>query len=65
MNESAEVDEASVVSCCKAAEMFEASEAALDLVPMLVDDDVVGDGYLAVPLRRDHGLCLHVRDVRS
>ena len=50
MNEAGEVDDASVVSCSKAAKMFEASEAPLDLVALLVDGGVVGDEYLAVSL---------------
>lgn len=50
MDESCEVDDATVVSGSDAAEMFEAPEASLDLVTMSVDGGVVGDEDFAVPL---------------
>ena len=50
MNEAREVDNAPVVSCSNMAKLFEASEAPLDLVALLLDGGVVGDEYLAVSL---------------
>lgn len=50
MDESGEVDVTAVVAGCEAAEVFEATDASLDLIAMLVDVGVVRDRDLAVTL---------------
>ena len=62
MDEASEVDCAAVVAGGEAAEVFEAIEASLDAVAVLVDVGVVWDGDFAVALGGDHRLGLHVGD---
>lgn len=65
MDEACEVDCAAIIACCESTEVFEAIEASLDAVAVLVDVGVVRDGDLAVALGRDHRLGLHVGDLMT
>ena len=65
MNEAGEVSGTAVVASGEAAEMFEATEASLDLVAMPVDARIVRDGDLAVALGRDCRLGVHRYDLAT
>ena len=62
MYEASEVDSSAIVTGCEAAEVFEATEASLDAVSVLVDVGVMRDEDLAITLGRDHRIRLHACD---